>query len=102
MRKGEIPTPQNPVRVARPEPMANPLDAMMAPKGPPIVMPQALMPRAMPSYFPKFGGLLHEDSLTHIEQYIEVMLANVIAKDTYKLRNVPSRRVKEWTLSIKD
>ena len=79
------PTPQSPVRVARPQVMANPLDAMMAPRGPPIVMPQALAPRAMPSYFPKFGGLPHEDPSTHIERYIEVMLANVIAEDTYKL-----------------
>ena len=65
--------------------MANPLDAMMAPRGPHIVMPLALAPRAMPSYFLKFGGLPHEDPSTHIEQYIEVILANMIAKDTYKL-----------------
>ena len=81
----ESPTPESPVGVVQHEPMANPLDAMMAPKGPPIVMPQALAPRAMPSYFPKFSGLPHEDPSTHIERYIEVMLANVIAEDMYKL-----------------
>jgi hypothetical protein len=81
----ESPTQERPVGVVQHEPMANPLDAMMAPRGPPIVMPQALAPRAMPSYFPKFSGLPHEDPSTHIERYIEVMLANVIAEDTYKL-----------------
>ena len=81
----ESPIPESLVRVVQHEPMANPLDAMMAPRGPPIVMPQALAPRAMPSYFPKFSGLPHEDPSTHIERYIEVMLANVIAEDTYKL-----------------
>ena len=48
-------------------------------------MPQTLTPRAMPNYFLKFSGLLHEDPSTYIERYIEVMLANVIAEDTYKL-----------------
>lgn len=65
--------------------MENPLDVMMVPMGPLIIMLQALAPTAMPSYFPKFGGLLHEDLLTQIKRYIKVMVAIVIVKDTYKL-----------------
>ena len=63
----DSPTPESPVRVVQHGPMSNHLDAMMAPRRPPIVMPQALAPRAMLSYFPKFSGLPHEDHSTHIE-----------------------------------
>src|SRR6478672_11283143 len=65
--------------------MANQADAMMAPRGLPIVMPPALAPRTMPMHLPKFSGFLHQDPSNHIEGYIETLVTNVIPEDTYRL-----------------
>ena len=63
----------------------NPIDAMMAPRGLPIVMPRDLAPRSMPVHLPKFSGMSHEDPSNHIEQYIEALVTNVIPEETYRL-----------------
>jgi hypothetical protein len=68
-----------------PPPMANAADAMMAPRGLPIVMPPDLVPRPMPVHLPKFSGMAYEDPSNHIERYIEALVANVILEETYRL-----------------
>ena len=62
----EIESPTVPVVPVVHTPMAqlaNPADAMMAPRGLPIVMPLGLVPRSMPVHLPKFSGMAHEDPL---------------------------------------
>ena len=49
--KEESPTPVSPVGAVQHKPMANPLDAMMAPRGPPIVMPEASTPPNLPCVY---------------------------------------------------
>ena len=69
-----------------PLPMAaNAADAMMAPRGLPIVMPPNLVPRPMPVHLPKFSGMAHEDPSNHIERYIEALVTNCIPEETYRL-----------------
>lgn len=63
----------------------NPVDAMMAPRGLPILMPPNLASRAMPVHLPKFSGKAHEDPSNHIERYIEALVTNVIPEESYRL-----------------
>ena len=74
--------PGVPIPMAQP---ANPADAMMAPRGLPIVMPIGLVPRSMPVHLPRFSGMAHEDPSNHIERYIEALVTNVIPDETYWL-----------------
>lgn len=60
--------------------MANPANAMMAPRDLPIVMPPGLVPRSMSMHLLKFSGMLHKDPLNYIERYIEALVTNVISK----------------------
>ena len=80
--EGDIPDLVIPVVIT---PMANPADAMMAPRGLPIMMPPGLAPRPMPVHLPNFSGMAHEDPSNHIERYIEALVTNVIPEETYRL-----------------
>lgn len=57
----------------------------MASRGLPIVIPPGLVPRSMPHHIRKFSGMLHENALTHIERYVEMLVINFIPEKTYRL-----------------
>jgi hypothetical protein len=73
-----------------PDPNIHHIDPMMLPRGFPITIPNGLRGVAIPTNLPKFTGSPNEDSATHVERFVEVLITSLVTDHDYYLIWFPS------------
>jgi hypothetical protein len=66
-----------------PDPDIHHIDPMMFPRGLPIIVPNGLRGVTIPTNLPKFTSSLYEDPATHVERFVEVLIASLVTDHDY-------------------